>query len=316
MQTTRILAIALPAALFGAGTVLCWQWFYLDTVRKVPASPAEADLPEKFGSWRAGQREVTEERSTGQGRVTNPVRQEFIAAQELSLTDAAGDPLGRLDVSTGQVTLYLYYTGSGGGYVLARVYSDSSRVFLECAGRDREATDIIVGPNSVDISDLKRGNISGAWPISKPTKGKRFDDEWILPTEDLRLQDRQGWVFASLGLAKDGAPGLAVADASHAVRMAWFQRELLNDPYWEIAVLDESGEPILNLQFRTDGPPNLFLYVNRLPTSDVLDFGTHEFTNDGAIHTNTLGWLPPLQIRPQAPIRLLDNRGKVLWSAQ
>jgi len=74
MKTLRTLAISFFAALLGAGTVLWWQW-----------SP----------------------HSSGQSHQKKPTREEFIAAQDLSLTDGVGNPLGRLDVSSGIVTLYL-----------------------------------------------------------------------------------------------------------------------------------------------------------------------------------------------------------------
>jgi hypothetical protein len=294
LKTLRPLAFPFFAALLGAGAVLSWQR-YRD--------------------------------ANGQSHQEKPIREEFIAAQDLSLTDSAGDPLGRLDVSSGLVTLYLY-TDSGGGQSSASVYSDSSRVVIRCAGNADE-TGIIVDPNRMDISDLKRGYVGGElgvpeWRNSRwhrfrnallPSDGMRFDNDWILPTEDVRLRSRNGWIFASLGMSNNGEPGIAVADASQNVRIAWFQRRLLDSQWWEIAVFDKSGEMRLVLQLRPGKAPNLVLYANGLPTSDLLDFGTHRFANDNRIQMNTLGWLPAMQRLPQAPIRLQDNRGRVLWSA-
>jgi hypothetical protein len=255
-----------------------------------------------------------------------PVREEFVPAQDLSLTGRAGTPLGRVDVSDGLVTLYLY-TDEGGSYVSASVYSDSSRVYVNCVG-NQEGTGIIVGLNRTDVSDLKRGYVFGEWKdltafdrllISfLPSRGLRFDDSWVVPTEDLHLRNREGWVFGSLGLAANGDPGIALADARGTVRAAWFERGQLGKGEldgWDLAVWDKAGVMRLSLQLRPEESPNLVSYADKISTQYVLDFASHRLMPRDDAHPSVLTWLPAMKTLSREPIQLADNRGHKLWSS-
>jgi TPR repeat protein len=113
--------------------------------------------------------------------------------------------------------------------------------------------------NGVLVQDQKRGEFYAQLTPSH-VPAKRFDDDTAIPTEDVRLKNRNGWVFASLGLgAGPGSPGIAFADSSGNVRVTWFQRESAEN-WWDIAVWDTAGEMRLSLQLRPGQSPNLVVY--------------------------------------------------------
>lgn len=293
MTKKAIAAVAITSALLGAGGALWWQSWRIDPANR-------------------------------RGHPEKPVREEFVPAQALSFTDGAGSMLGRLDVSVGLVTVYLYSTG-GGSYVSASVYSDSSRVFVDCVGNG-EGTGIIVGLNRTDVSDLKRGYVFGGWTgLSKldiirngflPSRGPQFDDERLVPSEEVHLRNGEGWIFASLGLAASGDPGIALADARGTVRVAAFERRLLGNAesnWWDVAVFDKAGEMRLSLYLRPDEVPNLVFYLDNLATQYVLDFRSNKLTPRDDAHQSKLAWLPSMEIRPRGPIQVRDNRGRSLW---
>jgi hypothetical protein len=219
--------------------------------------------------------------------------------------------------ANGLVTLNLYTSGRG-SYVLAAVHSDPGRVYVSFGGNGE--TSISFDPGQIIVSDSKRGAIFGGWadPSNSSSKGKQFDDDLVLPSEDVHFRNRQGWVFASLGLAANGDPGIALADARGRVRVTCFERRLLGDATsdgWQVAVLDQSGAMRLSLGLRPNEAPDLVFYMDDISTQSVLDFGSHRFTPKDDAHPSTLGWFPSMQIRPRGKIRVADNRGRMLWSA-
>jgi hypothetical protein len=240
------------------------------------------------------------------------------------LTDQTGAPLGHIAVSDGLVTLWLYTGGSSA--IWASVYSDSSRVFVNCGGKGDMG--ITVGENRTDISDVKRGYVFGEWKdlttvdnlrnLLLPSRGRRFDE--YVPTEDLHLRNREGWVFASLGLSESGDAGIAIADKRGTVRLTCFERKALRDPssepeWWDLAVLDKSGRMRLSLQLRPAQVPDLVLYPNEIGEEYVLDFGSQKLKHRDDNHSSDLSWLPPIQTGPRGQIQFVDNRGRKLWGA-
>ena len=157
---------------------------------------------------------------------------------------------------TALAVLHLY--AGGGLFISASVYGDGSRIFVQCYG-DGVWTAVILDDDGVTVSDSTRGAILAQWKNSmRRDEGllsrlrglfvpshitvKGFDDPDTVPTEDVRLRNRHGWVFASLGLAASGSPGVAFADSSGAVRLTWFQHKGIAETLAEwIAANRKSG---------------------------------------------------------------------------
>jgi hypothetical protein len=260
--------------------------------------------------------------SVNVGAPGKSVHEEFVPEQDLSLNDHAGSPIGRVSVSDGLVTLYLY-TGSD-SWVSTSVYSDSSEVFIRCAGNN-QATSITVRANGTDISDSKRGFIFGEWTdltlwnriryAHMTSRGKRFDDSPNVPTEDLRLRNRQGWVFASLGLSSSGDPGIALADSHGSVRLTFFQRQLGQRNWWDLAVWDIAGDMRVSVELHPGRVPDVVHFADDVGAQYVSDFQAHRLVRKDDAHSSALSWLPPVQAATQLPIQLSDVRGHKLWSA-
>jgi hypothetical protein len=228
----------------------------------------------------------------------------------------------------GLVALNLY--AGGGLFITASVYSDGSRVFVQCLGNGTGTSEIL-DDDGVTVSAGTRGSILAPWMQQEPSLFhrlrymfggsaimKRFDDPDAIPTEDLRLRNRRGWLFASMGLGSSGSPGIVFADASGAVRVAWFQHraaDVREPDWWEIVVRGKTGQQRLNLQLRPGEPPDLALFADDIGTQYALDFGSNKLVPSEAARPAALAWLPSMQTHPQAPIKLADNRGRKLWSA-
>jgi hypothetical protein len=293
-RRARVLRVGLSAvvpAVLGAAAVLWWQSAY-------PGG--------KYHSHSA-------ERS---------VREEFVPEQDLSLDDDAGRPIGRISVSDGLVALYLYTARDS--WLSASVYGDSSRVFVQCAG-NHEATAITVNANAAYVSDLKRGFIFVPWKdlttwtrlrhSLMSSRGKRFDDSPNVPTEDVRLRNRQGWVFASLGLSSNGDPGIALADSNGSVRLTFFQRQLGQQNWWDLAIWDVAGDMRVSVELRPGFPPDVVHFADDIGAQYVADFQAHRLVHKDDAHSGALTWLPAVQASPQLPMQLKDVRGRKLWSA-
>jgi hypothetical protein len=289
MSTARTLAVAIASGVVGATAVLWWQSAHSSAI----------------------------DRSRGKS-----VHEAFVPEQDLSLSDHAGRPIGRISVSDGLVALYLYTASDS--WLSASVYSDSSRVFVQCAA-NHESTAITVNANGADVSDLKRGFVFVQWSdltlwnrlryALMSSRGKRFDDSLNLPTEDLRLRNRQGWIFASLGLSASGDPGIALADSNGSVRLTFFQRQLGQQNWWDLAVWDIAGDMRLSIELRPGFPPDVVHFADDLGAQYVADFQAHRLVRKDDAHSGALSWLPPVQAAPQLPIQLSDVRGRKLWSA-
>jgi hypothetical protein len=263
--------------------------------------------------------------TNNQSRAEKTVREESIPTQTLSLQDGAGNLLGGIDVGDELINFHLY--AGGDLSILADVDIGTGNVLVRCAAHDNATSLIFNAADGVLIKDRKRGDfyVSKLGQLSvfewnrKKIFGlvKRFDDSDAVPTEDVRLRTRKGWVFASLGLgAGPGHPGMALADANGRVRVTWFQREGSDESdWWDLSVWDLTGAMRLSLQLRAGIPPDIVLLADDSPFQRVLDFGAQKLVGKDDAHPSTISWLPPMQTRPRRPIQVADNRGRKLWSA-
>jgi hypothetical protein len=299
MKIARLFVIVVASVSIGAIGVLCLQF-----IRTNPAM---------------------------RSRHSTQIREELLPSQQLTMTDATGNPVGNIYLSDGLIALSLSLTGNG-SHLLLDVHSDSSIVYIHFVGNsDIGDTPIMLHPNIVQVSDLKRGYISDTWSndvaasaldrlrnaFSPPT-GRHFDDDMLLPTEDVRFRHKSGWLFASFGLTSVGHPGIAFADEQGTVRIAWFQRKSPNPStpdWWDIAVFDKPGKMRVSVQLRPGEPPDVVFFTNDLGLPHVLDFASHKLVPRDAGHPSSFSWFPAMQVRPRSPIRITDIRDRLLWRA-
>jgi hypothetical protein len=262
--------------------------------------------------------------STGhQGSLKQPsIPEEFVPAQTLQLKDNENKLL-EVGVGDGFVRLGLWY-----GVANMIVSRDGGRADLSVQDNVRVVTE-----DQGFIATNLGGDgttYSGKWiqPL-KPsliehfhslllaqfqTSSKSFDD--VIPREELRLRNRQGWEFASMGLTESGDPGIALADAKGVVRGVWVQRRSLDSDWWEFSIFDKMGCLRVSLELHPGQAPNLTFLADQFGLPYVVrarKLVKLEYTGDNS--QNALTWLSSLKTHPTRPVRLLDNRNKMLWSA-
>jgi hypothetical protein len=257
-----------------------------------------------------------------------PIREEFVPVQDLQLTDGLAGSLGNIRTDENFVSLNLY---PGGNLFLTGQVSRSAlaEVIVQCA-----SVGIVVYPNEVSIQNGTNEAIRMEWihlrndddhPTASdrllrifhrpsPSPVKQFDDPDVIPTEDLHLRDRNGWVFAAMGLGATGDPGIAFAD-SKGVRLVWFQHKSDLEPdWWELAVWDGKGYLRLDIKARPGQPLDLVVYPDDIATQYVADFASHRLVQQDSNHGSKLTFLAAVSLRSRLPIQLTDNRGRKLWS--
>jgi hypothetical protein len=297
MSARRTLLVVLVSALAGAGAVLRWQ-----------------------SSISAQHRGTTEPRG---------IREEFIATRALELRNdenplltvgidddyvgimsyGNGGPWVAMDIYPGgraSVHIYGSIHGKGGGDVLAIAEDDG---FMVSGGANP-----VFGRWTQLLKPGFFGQIHELMSTSRPT-GKSFDD--VIPTEDLRLRNRNGWRFASMGLTDSGDPGIAFADSKGVVRAVWVlrQRPRPGPDWWEVSIFDKSAHLRVSLELHPGKPPDLVLFADDIGGQYYTDFDSGKLTRKHDSSQSALPWLSQVQAIPARPVQLLDNRHRKLWSA-
>jgi hypothetical protein len=132
------------------------------------------------------------------------------------------------------------------------------------------------------------------------------------------LHDREGWQFASLGLTESDDPAIALADLNGIVRFAWVQRQTefsLEQDWWDMAVFDKTGRLRVSLELHPNEVPSLIIYPEAPGFQYFADFSSRKLAALNEQSQSTVSWLSVMRGHPARPVRLLDNRKKVLWKA-
>ena len=259
-------------------------------------------------------------------------REEFVPVQTLQVRD--NENL-LLEVGVGDGLISLESFGNvGGPAVSMNVYRDGGRVGLTVQGKRRGDATVIVEDKGFTVTYGGGNHMSffGNWvQLLKPgfvdhvhsllisqfqPSRKRFDD--VIPREALRLRNRQGWQFTSMGLTESGDPGIALADAKGVVRGVWVQRRGLVsvDPdWWEFSIFDRTGHLRVSLEMRAGKPPDLVIFADNIGGQYILHSGKLVKLEPDDNLQSDLPWLSSVETRPTRPVRLLDNSNKTLWSA-
>jgi hypothetical protein len=163
-----------------------------------------------------------------------------------------------------------------------------------------------------------------------PSKPEHTIEDTV-PTEDVRLLDRNNSTFAVFGLSKDGEPGFARLDASGKLMMSFVLSAQdyfadSNEPReWPTALLfDSQGKTRVMVELGPEPEPLLTIYENTDPQStDIGVYTLHPQTGQEIPKQNLFSrtegripWLHHRMFRAILPIRLVDQRGAMIWTSR
>jgi len=133
-----------------------------------------------------------------------------------------------------------------------------------------------------------------------------------MPTQDVRIVRRNGMPVAVLGLSEWGAPIVALTDKTGRILTTW---QLTQREWSDLGFFDASGQLRISLELHPEKVPNLMIFEpdERLLTARyVID---PETGKEIPGESGALPWLTPVDLQPTIPISLVDQRGKVMWTA-
>jgi hypothetical protein len=168
-----------------------------------------------------------------------------------------------------------------------------------------------------DFADLEpQGLIARIRYKIKPSKPKRIRSvAEILSTEELRLVDREGWRFATLGLTSSGDPAIVFTDKNGGVRVAWVLRHglIAGEPDWYDVALFDWNVLRVSAELRPGKPLDLAILDN-IGTRYGLNLDANKFS----LKQNGRSRFPELSglnLEPRRPVALYDGRGLQIWKA-
>jgi hypothetical protein len=168
------------------------------------------------------------------------VREELVPTQALQLQDGTGKDLGYIGVLTEEPTRFkslsldlahfAVYESGRTTLTLQKLVTatiDDDGFFVGDGQPHSDRNPYVSGKweykSRRDRARLYpfRSRLERIQSLLSPPKGRSFGDDDTVPTEDLRLRDRNGWQFATLGLDSRGNPSIAFADSKSVVRLVW-----------------------------------------------------------------------------------------------
>jgi hypothetical protein len=80
--------------------------------------------------------------------------------------------------------------------------------------------------------------------------------------------------------------------------------------------LRREGKIRLSLELHPGRPPDLVLGADDIGGQYIPDFRSSKLVESRNHESrDNLSWLPAIQVKPTRSVRLVDNRGRKLWSA-
>lgn len=278
--------------------------------------------------------------------------EKFVPAQTLHLQDATGQEFAELNLGSDrsvefdladadQQPLLIYQFSSKGELLtLEGVQRPNGKLpFIEVLMSPGEPRfTLFPGDGREEIFTASKGWRHGglaktlaiaAFESVFPNKPEHTIENTI-PTEDVRLVDREGHAFAACGLSEGGEPGFALQTADGRLVMSFAlsasgyfpnaneQKEwptvLLFDSRGKMRVMVELGpetEPLLTLYENTDSDkPDIGVYVLDPQTGREIP-KQHLFSRAEGM----IPWLRHKMFKATLPIRLIDQRGEVIWNS-
>lgn len=259
----------------------------------------------------------------------------FVPAQTLRFQDAAGAGIGRLTQATDGVLRLSLSVVPGATDLLVTLQPDghlSATVGAPPGGRP--AVSFVVGDDLAFgflQADGRYESVRGRgveygpdWPTVRRagarlyhlivpwTPGVTLDD--AIPDQDAQFIDKDGRTFAVLGLSSATEPSLALFDGGGHLRIwaAWAERQ------WPaVRLLDGRGEVRVALRFGPQPLPHVTVWDHADPDSPdrLAPYGldTDARLEVASASGGWLSWFPHAPPGLTLPMRLIDQRGRVVW---
>ncbi|HVB38128.1 MAG TPA: hypothetical protein VND92_06295 [Vicinamibacterales bacterium] len=259
----------------------------------------------------------------------------FVPAQTLTLQDASGRPFGTLSDGTdgslrltchvaagatdltvtlladGQLLASLGTPPVGRPSVSFAVGSDLAFGFLQADGRYEtlRGRRRVFGADSATVRRMAERLYHLVVPW---TPGVTLDD--AIPDQDAQFVDKRGRTFAVLGLSSAAEPSFALVDAAGRLRV-WVA--VAEQRWIAVKLLDARGDVRVAFRFGPQPMPHVTVWDHADPDSpDRLT----PYALDPATRLETVsasgGWLTSFQhdmVSVTLPVRLVDQRGRVVW---
>jgi hypothetical protein len=235
---------------------------------------------------------------------------------QLAVFDAGGEPFANfVDVESDGYRELTLYSANGHDFLQSATFGDAPSFTVNRQDGARKFIQSKTTPTPPESG--------GDWVkhVVKETSGwafRRFVPEkplWtldgVIPSQDVELFDKDGAVFAVLGLGRGGEPTLALFGKGGTLQLAWTYSYIGRYP--ELHLFDDKD---IRVSIETSPPSSVRLILSEPDGEYVLDPNTYEELPKGRGPLN--GELPWLRHRigpPKLPIMLLDQRNNVLWRA-
>ena len=135
-----------------------------------------------------------------------------------------------------------------------------------------------------------------------------------IPDQDRQFVDRDGRTFAVLGLSSAAEPGVGLFDAAGRLRVSLM---LVEKQWTGVRLLDERGDVRVAFQFGPQPVPHVTVWDHADPGSPdrlapyAIDADARlEVASDSG---GWLSWFAHDMFRATLPVRLVDQRGRVVW---
>ncbi len=174
-----------------------------------------------------------------------------------------------------------------------------------------------------------RSFTSALYEAAFPRKSEHTIEN-TLPTEDMRLLDRDGRTFAVLGLTQQGEPGFDLVDSRGKLLASFALSEPGYFPGGDQAkqwpnlwLFDSRGKMRIMVELGPEPEPILTIFEETDPKKAelgiyVLDPQTGQETAKTSVFSRKEGaipWLKHKMFKPTLPIVLLDQRNNVVWKS-
>lgn len=265
--------------------------------------------------------------------------EKFIPAQMLLLVAPNGNEIGYMNVSP-ERDVVINFTGQEGEPV-AWLSTARGNTVLTLLGASKASESLIismVGPHPMFLFDFPTGKrhtefskgwhkpegairdgyfiarrlVTLGWRHLFPEKPEHTSEE-LIPTQDYRLVDRDGRLFAVLGLSRAGQPAIGLFDRDGAFVAHWVFGGV---DFWSgIYLLNQSGEERVFCEWDLAGVPEITIIEPTDPLNTyVLDPETGQ-EKPGKIRDGAIPWLQHRLPTAAYPVVLVDQRRQVVWRA-
>jgi hypothetical protein len=231
------------------------------------------------------------------------------------LTGQEGEPVASLSTAGGDTLLTLFEASKGLGSLKISMRPQPAFFF-----------EFVIGKYHMEWSKgwhkpkgaipkgyfIARRLVTLGWRHLFPEKPKHTSEE-LIPTQDHRLVDRDGRLFAVLGLSSAGQPAIGLFDRDGAFLAHWMFGGV--DLWSGICLLDQSGKPRVFCEWDWAGVPHVTIIEPTDPLNIyVLDPETGE-EKPGEILGGAIPWLQHRLSTAAYPVVLVDQRRQVIWRA-